>query len=397
MNKPVLITDVRYRMSLSIIRSLGRKGIRVIAADRSSTPTAASLGFFSKYTSERLSLSDSDNDEAAFVRDLMAYSKKSETKPVLIPVGIHSLMAVSKHKAALKELYDFIVPDFESIDVANDTGRLLDIAKVHSVPAPATTTLHSGESVEELSKRISYPVVIKYRQGELLKLGPEKRYRIIHDSTAFLEAFTYMHKLQEYPLVQEYISGDGYGVSAIFDESSEPIAVFCHKRLREYPVSGGPSCFCESYWNEAMVQHSIRLLKALKWKGIAMVEYKGSPEGRLALMEINPRIWGSFPLTVAAKADFPLYIYETDLGKSTPLLDEALKAPSYKVGKKLRYILQDLMSFKGYLRLRRDKLAFILSFIRDIFNPAVSDGVMDIRDIRASVQYFKQALKKYNN
>lgn len=392
-NTPVVITDIRYRMSLSLIRSLGKKGIKVIGVESNLTSKEASLGSYSKYLTNCIYVSDSQKDEEGFIRDLINYSLKSNTKPVLIPVGIYSTIAISKYKIDLQPYYSFIVPSINCINIANDTYKLLKIANSTNIPAPKTTTLSNNETIIELSKRLKYPVVIKYREGELLKLPPQKRYKIIKDSNSFFKVFTYMHNIQAYPLVQEYITGDGYGVSAVFDKYSNPISIFCHKRLREYPVSGGPSCLCESYWNDSMVCYAIKLLKKLNWQGVAMVEFKGYPNGEIKLMEINPRIWGSFPLTVISGADFPNDIYNCSLDNNKPI--DNLSYPKYKVGKKLRYILQDLLSFKGYLLLSKNKLQFILYYIIDILNPSISDGVFSITDFKVSLHYFKIAFKKY--
>jgi hypothetical protein len=54
------------------------------------------------------------------------------------------------------------------------------------------------------------------------------------------------------------------------------------------------------------------------------------------------------------------------------------------------------MSFKGYLNIKANKISFVLGFLKDLLNPTVSDGVFDVKDIKASLQYFKQAVKKIN-
>ena len=42
-----------------------------------------------------------------------------------------------------------------------------------------------------------------------------------------------------------------------------------------------------------------------------MAEFKVNPRtGGWVLIEINGRFWGSLPLTIAAGADFPRYLYE---------------------------------------------------------------------------------------
>jgi hypothetical protein len=69
------------------------------------------------------------------------------------------------------------------------------------------------------------------------------------------------------------------------------------------------------------VAQSIRLLDALEWEGVAMVEYKRDHRtGRHFLMEINPRFWGSLQLAVDSGVDFPSYLYQAIEGREvTPI------------------------------------------------------------------------------
>ncbi len=58
------------------------------------------------------------------------------------------------------------------------------------------------------------------------------------------------------------------------------------------------------------------LMAALRWTGVAMVEFKHDPAtGRSWLMEINGRFWGSIQLAIAAGVDFPwLYVRQALTG-----------------------------------------------------------------------------------
>ena len=50
-----------------------------------------------------------------------------------------------------------------------------------------------------------------------------------------------------------------------------------------------------------LLDYSMRLLRALEWDGLAMVEFRHDrPTGETALMEVNGRFWGSLPLNTAA-------------------------------------------------------------------------------------------------
>jgi hypothetical protein len=51
----------------------------------------------------------------------------------------------------------------------------------------------------------------------------------------------------DFPLIQEWIPDGGgtFGFSALFDDGSNVKAAFIHKKLRMYPIQGGPSTLRE--------------------------------------------------------------------------------------------------------------------------------------------------------
>ncbi|MGE5390255.1 MAG: ATP-grasp domain-containing protein [Deltaproteobacteria bacterium] len=391
-----IVSDVHYRMSLAAVRSLGRRGIPVTALEYENIDLSQALGFYSRYTGQKAVIPH-PRDPQAFIGGLRQMAGRFDNKPVLIAAGLDSVMAMSSLQGELEEVFHLLVPPYESLLLANDTGRLLEVAGRAGVPGPDTTTLGEGEDIEELSQRLDYPVVIKYREGELLQLGPEQRYRIINNARDFVTAYSYMHEKQSCPLVQGYVSGGGYGVSAVFDRNSQPVEIFCHHRIREYPVSGGPSCLCEALWDDRMVGYAVSLLKELKWQGVAMVEFKGDPNGDVRLMEINPRFWGSLPLPIIAGCDIPCAIYDTARGvRHSDYSGTVNWTPDrYRMGTRMRFIFQDLMSFPGYLKARSDKAAFAGEFTRDLFSLSIRDGVWDWQDLRPSLRYLSQSVGKF--
>jgi predicted ATP-grasp superfamily ATP-dependent carboligase len=53
-----------------------------------------------------------------------------------------------------------------------------------------------------------------------------------------------------------------------------------HRRVREWPPTGGASAAAESVPHAPALEHAgTRLLDALEWHGVAMVEFKGDPFG----------------------------------------------------------------------------------------------------------------------
>lgn len=379
-----VVTDARYRMALTVIRSLGRRGIPVVAA-QTEARKGDTIGFYSRYAKECLSLPKAD-DAAAYVQTLLRLGKKGD---VLIPVALKSVFAASSYRDQLAEVFHLAVAPPESLELANDTSRLLELAASLGVPAPQTTTLAPGETFAELAERLTYPVVVKYRAGEELQLPPQERYCIVRSPDELVAVYQRMHARQPYPLAQEYVPGAGFGVSALFNREGEAVALFAHRRLREYPVSGGPSCFCESIYEPRLFDYALRLLRALRWEGVAMVEFKQDAYGEFRLMEINPRFWGSLPLAVAAGVDFPYLLYQVARGeRPSPVL-------TYRLGVRMRYFFQDLLAGRDYFRRSESKRAFLARYLRDWLDPKVVDGVFSLRDPLPGMVYTWRVASKF--
>jgi hypothetical protein len=104
-------------------------------------------------------------------------------------------------------------------------------------------------------------------------------------------------------LYQSYVAGEGVGYS-VFAREGAIVKGFGHRRLAEYPVTGGSSVYREGFESPALVAAAQRLLAATRWSGFAMFEFKRAPDGRLFLLEANPRIWGSIHQGLAAGVNY---------------------------------------------------------------------------------------------
>jgi predicted ATP-grasp superfamily ATP-dependent carboligase len=95
-----------------------------------------------------------------------------------------------------------------------------------------------------------------------------------------------------------------------------------HRRVREYPAGGGVSSCAESFYDARLEAFGRRMLDALGWHGVAMVEFRqDSRDGELKLLEVNPKFWGSLDLAMAAGADFPGDLCRMALGAKLDFTD----------------------------------------------------------------------------
>ena len=183
----------------------------------------------------------------------------------------------------------------------------------------------------------------------------------------FLSGYTRVHARHPRPMVQECLppGGEALGVGVLMNFASESKAAFAYRRLREYPITGGPSTLRESIRDDALVGIAERLLSLLGWVGVAMVEFKVDPrDGRPKLLEVNPRFWGSLQHAIACGVDFPFLLYSLAMEGDVRRLD------GYQVGRRSRSLLHgDLLHFlKNPNRLHLTPACYDISIPDDVLS-----------------------------
>src|SRR5262249_8844255 len=67
----------------------------------------------------------------------------------------------------------------------------------------------------------------------------------------------------------------------------------------------------EAMWNDLLVEQAVRLLRELRFTGIAQVEFKyDSRDRQFKFIEINPRLWQWHENAAACGVDFPWIAYQ---------------------------------------------------------------------------------------
>ena len=112
---------------------------------------------------------------------------------------------------------------------------------------------------------------------------------------------------------QAYAAGQGAGYS-VFSSEGRVLHGFGHRRLAEYPTSGGSSVYRETCEHAGMADAARRLVEATRWSGFAMFEFKLTADGTAVLLEVNPRIWGSIHQGLAAGVNY----FESLFGPAAP-------------------------------------------------------------------------------
>jgi len=251
-----------------------------------------------------------------------------------------TLLLIAKYHSEISKLTSLLIPELSKIEFVRNKANLLQFAERHGIPVPKT--LYPSPNLLTLKNddlfNIPIPSVIKPR----VSFGSFGLV-YVNRKEDLPSSYQAVHQRYPLPLVQEYIPDGGgtFGFCALFDHHSNLKAAFVHKKLRMYPVRGGPSTLRESVEHPQIMELGLSLLRLLDWKGVAMVEFKVDPRDQTPkLMEVNPRFWGSLQLAIFSGVDFPYLMLKIAKGEEVePVL-------SYQVGMRCRWLLLgDILHF----------------------------------------------------
>ncbi|VAW73225.1 ATP-grasp enzyme-like protein [hydrothermal vent metagenome] len=339
----VFVTDGNSRAALAITRSLGRKGHHVIVGCKRST----SLSSCSRYCADSVSYPDPACDSEAFIQHLKILVEEYSID-LLVPVTDVCVLPVSKHREQFSSRLRIPLPPDESLRIAADKNRLIEIATTLGVSVPKSFIVDNPENIIRSLYKLDYPLVIKPSRSRV----PDKN-GWISTSVDYAETPGELEeKLCKMPtpvfpiILQERIVGPGIGLFYCYHEGKK-IASFAHQRLREKPPSGGVSVLRESVDIDPVADgYSQILLENLNWHGVAMVEFKRDlRDGQPKLMEINGRFWGSLQLAVDSGVDFPAILAMPTSDQP----DTKNTNNTYEVGIRSRWLWGDIDLLLMYL------------------------------------------------
>ena len=359
----ILITDSNYKHTLGIIRALGaQKVYPYVLSDKKN-----SLASYSKYCKKEIVIhSDLGNED-----DLMNQLKQNQINHI-IPVGVNSF----KKMFALKQKLDLnhiqcILPSQNSFNVCISKYQTYTLAKQLCIPVPETYILNTKQQ-DNLKQKLNYPCVLKAEQefgGSIVKYinTPAEFNKTIESTFA-----QYSTMKDSDFILQDYIEGQGYGFFAVYN-NGHCGATFQHRRLREFPPSGGYSVAAESVKENQLEEYGKKILDYLQWHGVAMVEFKKKKNGEFILMEINPKFWGSLDLALEAGVNFP---YE---------LIKIANNEAISFSKSYRYPFRYHWPLHGDIHHVLLKPSTMLSYIKDSISPKCKSNLWILKDIKPTL------------
>ncbi|NSX87837.1 polysaccharide deacetylase family protein [Agrobacterium tumefaciens] len=238
---------------------------------------------------------------------------------LLVPSGDGEVQLVAQHREELSSLYKIILPDWTALQWLCEKPLLYQRAAELGVSIPRTYALASAADIDTLD--ILFPVILKPNMGggdttiaRAKVIRADDRHAL---KTAFADASGEIGAGNV--VVQELIPGGGesqFSYAALW-LNGDPVAEFTARRARQYPVDFGyTSTRVEVVDNGEAVDAGRKILKSAGHSGLVEAEFKlDGRDGKLKLLDVNPRPWSWFGLCSAAGIDLGALLWRVANGE----------------------------------------------------------------------------------
>lgn len=332
---PILLVDDGYYGSLAAVRALRAAGYTPWLA----VTEPGSYAARSRAAAGTVSVPDPGFDGEGFVRKLASAAAQLSVAAVL-PSGESHFLALAGRDADFAGIA-FGAPSRESVDRATDKDLLPELAAAAGLQTPPTTRAVRGD--RQTVGTFGFPAIVKPLRSRIR--NPDGTVsacsaRYVSSERAAEEV------LETFPdgngLIQPYISGKLTSVSGVSWEG-DLVCALHQVSARIWPVPTGVSAYAEAVPPDTELEQGVgRLLQAIGWSGLFQAQFIRGPRGEHYLIDLNPRVYGSLALAVAAGLNLPGIWVDLLLGRQP-------NVGRYRVGTRFRHDEKDVRALAQIL------------------------------------------------
>ena len=305
---------------VDLLQALGLAGIPCVSV---SPPGAVPR--FSRFCRAAVTWHDPLREAEALLKALLEFARTVDEPPVLFYQGDEDTLFVSRFRSELAPHYRFVIPDASLVEDLIDKDRFEAFARRLSLPVPSSTTLRP-DTPPSAELGITFPALVKPIARQLSTdswrslAGHAKAVQV-----ASLDELTRMWRQAASNdtslLVQQLIAGDESRIESyhVYVDSRGHVAgEFTGRKVRTFPVRFGHSSALEISAEEDVRNLGAELVKRIGLRGVAKLDFKRDPSGKLYLLEANPRFSLWHHLGAAAGVNLPALVHADLTGRPRP-------------------------------------------------------------------------------
>ena len=331
-----------FETGLAVGRSLGRAGIRVLGLDSS-----RKVGFYSRYI-DAVICPDPLEHEEEFIACLQRIAAREKIRPALFITSDEFLLPVSKNRKELEHSYLMNLPDSRIIECIADKFKQYTLALDAGVAVPQTFVAENLDQLLQIKDRVPLPAFIKGAEvtSWRKKMGVASKGFVASTQEDLINIMKMVFDRGARALVQEIIQGpdtNHYKASCYLSRDGKVLLAFGLQKIRQQPAGFGFGCLVQSVEYPELLALGKNFFTKIGYRGVGSAEFKlDLRDGKLKLIELNPRYWQQNALADKCGMNFPLMDYLEMTGCEPKAVLE------YRYGIKWVNLYSDLESFREY-------------------------------------------------
>jgi predicted ATP-grasp superfamily ATP-dependent carboligase len=326
-------------------------------------------------------------DSETLLDRLVDFARAESAPPILYYAEPESLLFASRNREALRKHFRFVIAEADLIEDIEDKNRFTRLAERFDLPVPSSVVVRHGSHVEAGDIELPFPLLMKpLARGSSLQWLPglDRRKAVKvesnHELTALLPR---VHEARIDVILQKYISGPESRIESYHvyvDTDGEVVGEFTGRKIRTWPAHYGHSTALETTRASDVRVLGRSIVGRVGLTGVAKLDFKRDRDGRLFLLEINPRfnLWHN--LGAAAGVNLPGLVW-ADLND--------LPRPSSAVVVQSGEVWCHLVD---YLAARKAGMS-LLAWLR-FLNTATVKSSVSLRDPKLTAVYLAKRLRR---
>jgi len=229
------------------------------------------------------------------LRNLVEFADGQPTRPVLFFQFDGDLVFVSRNREALSPLFRFAIAESDLVERLVDKRRFHELALERGLPIPTTAVVSPSTQPEPPDLALQFPLVLKpmtRRDVVWRPLAGHAKALLIRSPAALDELWPRLAAARVDLLAQELVEGDERRIEsyhAYVDERGDVAGEFTGRKIRTEPPSFGETTALEITDAADVRELGRRCMAELGLRGVAKLDFKRAPSGRLFLLEVNAR------------------------------------------------------------------------------------------------------------
>jgi D-aspartate ligase len=274
---------------MDIVSPLGRAGIRCAVAVGSTNPAR-----YSRYVDAVVDRLDPWAEPQAYVDRLVGWAAAQSVPPVLYYPTDADLLMVSRYRDRLQEVFTVLIPDSGLVEDLVQKQRFHELADRVALPVPPSQHVPAGADPPAPGS-VGFPAIVKPVVHTTVGPFAGRRAKAVRvESAAALDGLLRQTRRSGTGcIVQSLVPGPESRIEsyhAFVDDDGGTVDEFTGKKIRTLPAEYGESTAVTVGRLPDVLEAGRAVLAAVGFRsGVAKVDFKRGPDGRLWLLEVNPR------------------------------------------------------------------------------------------------------------